>query len=124
MNKLCEKFDFKQHNSFMYNAPTNGLTDTFNKILENLLKKVVAKPKRDWHERIREALWAYRTTQRTSTQATPYLLVYGVEAVSPLERLIPSLRIVIQYDLTQEDNARLHLEKLKALDENRLEVQH
>jgi hypothetical protein len=25
MNKLCTQFDFKQHNSFMYNAPTNGL---------------------------------------------------------------------------------------------------
>ncbi|XP_075092155.1 uncharacterized protein LOC142172440 [Nicotiana tabacum] len=38
-----------------------------------------------------EALWAYRTTHRTPTQATPYSLVYGVEAVLPLERQIPSL---------------------------------
>ncbi|KAL0427683.1 UNVERIFIED_CONTAM: hypothetical protein Slati_2943100 [Sesamum latifolium] len=51
----------------------------------SLLKKVVAKSKRDWHERIGEALWAYRTTVRTPTQSTPYALVYGVEAVLPLE---------------------------------------
>jgi len=43
----------------MYNAPANGLAETFNKTLYNLLKKVVAKSKRDWHERLREALWAY-----------------------------------------------------------------
>ena len=33
-----------------------------------------------------EALWAYRTTYRTPTQATPYSLVYGVEVVLPLKR--------------------------------------
>ncbi|XP_057502706.1 uncharacterized protein LOC130786422 [Actinidia eriantha] len=101
---------------------SNGLAEAFNKILENLLKKVVAKSKRDWHERIGEALWAYRTTYRTSTQATPYSLVYGVEVVLPLERQISSLRIVIQEDLTQEENARLRLEELEALDENRLKA--
>ncbi|KAL0378631.1 UNVERIFIED_CONTAM: hypothetical protein Sradi_3168600 [Sesamum radiatum] len=62
----------------------------------SLLNKVVAKSKRDWHERIGEALWAYRTTVRTPTQSTPYTLVYGVEAVLPLEQQIPSLRIEIQ----------------------------
>ncbi|KAL0337534.1 UNVERIFIED_CONTAM: hypothetical protein Scaly_2028500 [Sesamum calycinum] len=82
-----------------------------------------AKSKRDWHERIGEALWAYRTTVRTPTQATPYALVYGVEAVLPLEQQIPSLRIAIQEGLTEEENARIRLEELEALDEKRLEAQ-
>ncbi|KAL0361263.1 UNVERIFIED_CONTAM: hypothetical protein Sradi_3810800 [Sesamum radiatum] len=81
----------------------------------SLLKKVVAKSKRDWHERIGEALWAYRTTVRTPTQSTPYALVYGVEAVLPLEQQIPSLRIAIQEGLTEEENARIRLEELEAL---------
>ncbi|KAL0352208.1 UNVERIFIED_CONTAM: Transposon Ty3-G Gag-Pol polyprotein [Sesamum calycinum] len=68
----------------------------FNKALCNVLKKVVAKSKCDWHESIGEALCAYRTTIRTPTQATLYTLVYGVEAVLPLEQQIPSLRIAIQ----------------------------
>ncbi|XP_070011335.1 uncharacterized protein [Nicotiana sylvestris] len=85
--------------------------------------KVVAKNKRDWHEKIGETLWAYRTTFRTATQATPYSLVYGVEAVLPLEQQIPSLRIAIQEGLTYEENALLRLAKLEALDEKRLEVQ-
>ncbi|KAL0307750.1 UNVERIFIED_CONTAM: hypothetical protein Sangu_3013300 [Sesamum angustifolium] len=84
----------------MYYVAANGLAEAFNKTLCNLLKKVVAKSKRDWHERIGEALWAYRTTVRTPTQATPYALVYGVEAVLPLEQRIPSLRIAIQEGLT------------------------
>ncbi|XP_071926069.1 uncharacterized protein [Coffea arabica] len=123
MDKLCEKFNFKQRKSSMYNAPANGLAEAFNKTLCNLLKKVVARSKKDWHERIGETLWTYHTTYRIPTQATPYALVYGVEAVLPFEQQIPSLRIAIQEGLTEEENVRLRLEELEVLDEKRLEAQ-
>ncbi|CAL2227840.1 unnamed protein product [Prunus armeniaca] len=110
-------------NSSMYNAPANGLAEAFNKTLCNLLKKVIGRTKKDWHERINEALWAYRTTYRTPTQATPYSLVYGVEAVLPLESQIPSLRMAVQEGLTDEEHAKLRLQELEALDEKRLEAQ-
>ena len=122
MTKLCEKFEFKQYNSSMYNAPANGLVEAFNKTLGSLLKKVVSKTKQDWHERIGAALWAYRTTFRTPTQATPNSLVYGVEAVLPLERQIPLLRIAIKEGLTGKENAKLILQELDALDEKRLKA--
>ncbi|KAL0404037.1 UNVERIFIED_CONTAM: hypothetical protein Sradi_2044500 [Sesamum radiatum] len=107
----------------MYYVAANGFAEAFNKTLCSLLKKVVAKSMRDWHEGNGEALWAYRTTIRMPTQSTPYALVYGVEAVLPLKQQIPSLRIAIQKGLTKEENARLQLEELKALDEKRLEAQ-
>lgn len=107
----------------MYNAVVNRLAKTFNKTLCSLLKNVVSKSKRDWHERIDEVLWAYRTTYRTPTLAIPYALVYGIEAVLPLECQISSLRIAIQEGLTTEENARLRLEELEALDEKRSEAQ-
>lgn len=59
MNKLCAQL---QHNSSMYNAPTNGLMKAFNKTLCNILKKMVNCSKKDWHDRIGVALQAYRTT--------------------------------------------------------------
>ncbi|KAL0448157.1 UNVERIFIED_CONTAM: hypothetical protein Slati_1943600 [Sesamum latifolium] len=64
-----------------------------------------------------------KDTVRMPTQSTPYALVYGVEAVLPLEQQIPSLRIAIQEGLTEEENARQRLEELEALDEKRLEAQ-
>ncbi|CAM9002129.1 unnamed protein product [Rhodiola kirilowii] len=123
MTNLCEKFKFKQYKSSMYNAPANGLAEAFNKTLCNLLRKVVGKSKRDWHEKIGEALWAYRTTYKTPTQATPYALVYGVEAVLPLELQIPSMRIAIQEGLSSDENDKLRLAELEALDEKRLQAQ-
>ncbi|KAL0373433.1 UNVERIFIED_CONTAM: Transposon Tf2-12 polyprotein [Sesamum radiatum] len=52
IDKLTQKFNFKQRKSSMYNAAANGLAEAFDKTLCNLLKKVVAKSKKDWHERI------------------------------------------------------------------------
>ncbi|KAL0289163.1 UNVERIFIED_CONTAM: hypothetical protein Sangu_2626000 [Sesamum angustifolium] len=107
IDKLCQKFGFKQKNSFMYYAVANGLTEAFNKFFCNLLKKVMAKSKHDWYKRIGEALWAYRTTVRTPTHATPYALFCGVETVIPLEQQIPSLRMAIQEGLIEEENAQI-----------------
>ena len=44
------------------------------------------------------ALHAYRTAIQTSTGATPYTLVYGMEAVMPLEVETPSLRVLVEFE--------------------------
>ncbi|XP_075107210.1 uncharacterized protein LOC142180168 [Nicotiana tabacum] len=114
--------DFIKSNIFFrYDIPRYIITDN-GTLFDNKLK-VIAKNKRDWHEKIGDALWAYRTTFRTAIQSTPYSLVYGVEAVLPLEQQIPSLWIAIQEGLTFEENAQLRLAELEALDEKRLEAQ-
>ena len=51
----------------MYYAQANGLAKALNKTLGSLLKKVVSKTKRDWDERIGEALWAYRNLRYLGT---------------------------------------------------------
>ncbi|KAL6313268.1 hypothetical protein AAG906_016077 [Vitis piasezkii] len=47
---------------------------------------------RDWSEKLPFALWAYWTSFRTSIGATPNSLVYGMEAVLPVEIDMGSLR--------------------------------
>lgn len=84
MDQFCEKFGIKQRLSTMYNAPTNGFVEAFNKTLYKLLKKTVSKSKKDWHKRIGETLWVYCTSFRTPTHFMPYALVYGVEAILSL----------------------------------------
>eukprot|EP00253_Pinus_taeda_P008709 PITA_08709 len=63
-------------------------------------------------------LWAYRTSIKTSIGFTPFQLVYGLEAVFPIECEIPSLQIVVQLSpATSEEEKRLLY--LAQLDENR-----
>lgn len=61
-----------------------------NKNLKFFLQKMTPNHS-NWHEMFPYALMAYRTLIRTSTRATPYSLVYGIEAVFPIEVEIPSL---------------------------------
>ncbi|XP_070028796.1 uncharacterized protein [Nicotiana sylvestris] len=55
------------------------------------------------------------------TGATPYL-VYGTEAVIPTEVEIPSLRIVAETEIDDDEWVKTHLEQFSLIDEKRLAV--
>ncbi|WKA02256.1 hypothetical protein VitviT2T_020468 [Vitis vinifera] len=75
---------------------------------------------RDWSEKLPFALWAYRTSFRTSTGATPYSLVYGMEAVLPIEIEMGSLRVALEQQIPEADWAQARFDQLNLLDERRL----
>jgi hypothetical protein len=62
----------------------NGAVKAANKNVKKIIQKMVVTYK-DWHEMLSFTLHAYRTVVQTSTRATPYMLVYGMKAVMPLE---------------------------------------
>nr|XP_010325232.1 uncharacterized protein LOC104648890 [Solanum lycopersicum] len=66
------------------------------------------------------ALLGYRTTIRTSIGATPYLLVYGTEAVIPSEVEIPSLRIIQKAELSKAEWVSKRMDQLTLIDEKRM----
>lgn len=76
---------------------------------------VYDEPKR-WAEFIPLTLWAYRTSKRTSTQATPFSLVYRAEAVFPVEILEPSARLVLASKI---NDSRERIHDVEAIDERR-----
>ena len=78
----------------------NGAVEVANKNVKKIIAKATETYK-DWHEKIPFALHAYRTRVRTSTRATPYSLVYGTEAVLPIEVEIPSLRVLKEVELEE-----------------------
>ena len=80
----------------------NGTVEDANKNIKNIIQKMTVTYK-EWHEMIPFALHGYRTTAGTSTGATPYSLVYGMEVVLPIEVQIPSLRIMKDAGLNEED---------------------
>jgi hypothetical protein len=96
VERMCAKFKIKHSFSTGYNSSANGQAEAFNKVLCKLLKKMVSQNKRHRHEKLLESLWAYRFTTQTAIGMTPYSLVYGGEAVLPLEVQIASLRVAMQ----------------------------
>ena len=61
-------------------------------------------------------LWADRTSVKTATSFTPFNLVYGLEAIFPIECEIPSLKLVVQL-LPETSALEERLMELERLDE-------
>ena len=87
-----------------------------NKNIKKILVKMIDTYK-DWHEYLPFALCAYRTSVRTSTGATLYSLVYGMEAILLAKVEIPSLRILSQTELSEVEWAPSWHEQLNMIDE-------
>ena len=83
--------------------------ESTNKVIEAILTKIAREHRRDWFDRLHEALWAYRTTWRSTTDFSPYELVYGKILVFPIEFEIKTLRTAsaVNLNLTMAQKSRL-----------------
>ncbi|XP_034203566.1 uncharacterized protein LOC117618046 [Prunus dulcis] len=92
---------------------SNGQVEAINKIVKKLLKRQLDKAKGAWPEKIPEALWAIRTSYRTSTGETPFSLAFGSEAVVPVEIGEPSYRTEAFAPKQNEEAMSLSLDLLE-----------
>ncbi|PKI40017.1 hypothetical protein CRG98_039587 [Punica granatum] len=99
----------------------NGAMEAVNKNIKKIIEKMTVNYK-DWHEMLPYGLLAYRTSIRTCIGATPYSLVYGMEAVLPIEVEILSMRILAETELEETEWAKQRYEQLNLIDEKRLKA--
>ena len=95
MEEVCAQFKIQHRNSVPYRPKMNEAVEATNK---NIIEKTINTYK-DWHEKLPFALHAYCTSVRTSTRATPFSLVYGMEKVLPIKVEISSLRVLMKTKL-------------------------
>jgi hypothetical protein len=60
---------------------------------------------RNWHKELPSMLWALWTNINKTTRDTPYNLVYGADAVLPLEIFLESARVA-HFDEENKEEAR------------------
>ncbi|XP_073294522.1 uncharacterized protein [Primulina huaijiensis] len=81
----CQETKIIQSFTLVAYPQANGQTEVTNRIIVQALKARLHRKGKDWVEELPSILCAYRTTPRTATRETPYSLVYGSEAVLPVE---------------------------------------
>ena len=100
--EYLQSLNIKHHRSSPYRPLMNGAVESTNKNIVKIMKKM-AETHKDWHDKLLYALWAYRTSVRTSTGATLYSLAYGMEAVLPVEAEMPPLWILREVELEEAE---------------------
>nr|XP_016435250.1 PREDICTED: uncharacterized protein LOC107761537 [Nicotiana tabacum] len=101
-----EKWHIKRILSTPYHPAGNGQAESSNKSILKIVKKKLEDAKGLWPKILPEVLWAYQTTPKTSTAETPQSLVYGTNAVIPVEVREPSLRYSYESE-PQNDDSRI-----------------
>ncbi|KAG8501253.1 hypothetical protein CXB51_003409 [Gossypium anomalum] len=119
--EVCCQFKIKHHNSSPYSPKMNGAVEAANKNIKKIVRKMI-ETYRDWHEKLPFALLAYRTSVRPSTGATLFSLVYGIEAMLPIEVEIPSLRILSEIKLDKAEWIQSRYDQLNLIEEKRLKA--
>ena len=99
----------------------NGAIEATNKNVKRIVAKMMETYK-DWHEKLPFALHAYRTAIWTYTRATPFSLVYGMEAVLPIKVEISSLRVLMEAKLEEAEWVQARYDQLNLIEEKRLKA--
>src|SRR6266481_841389 len=85
VSETCKIINTRKLNTSSYHPQTNGLCERFNKTLADILSMYVNQRHNDWDVFIPFALWAYRTAVQTTTNETPFYLMYGRDPNLPID---------------------------------------
>lgn len=97
---LVNEYNIRHKKSTPYHPQAKGQVEVTNRDLEAILTKIVALYKKDWSNRLPKAIWAYRTTWKTTTGFTPFEMVYGKTAMMPIDFEHKTLRTTLQLNMT------------------------
>lgn len=61
-----------------------------------ILKKMKHESEGKWSAHLSDVLWACRNSLKTATGFSPFSLVYGTKAISLVELVIPTPKVVLE----------------------------
>jgi hypothetical protein len=119
VHEFVDSYGIKLLNSSPYYAQANGQAESSNNTLVKLIKKKIEDNPRRWHEVLSEALWAHRISRHGATKVTPFELVYGQEAVLPVEVNLGAYRLVKQSNLSVKSYCALMMDNIDEVTDKR-----
>jgi hypothetical protein len=119
LTQFLAKLGVNHFTSSSYYPQGNGQAESTNKNLVRIIKRIIEDKPRQWHTLLTYALWEDRTTTKESTGFTPFQLVYGQEAILPIELELSSLWLMLQTEELNSSDVSQRINTLLALEEQR-----
>jgi transposase InsO family protein len=118
--EFCDKFHIRVDWATVAHPQTNGQVERANNmILQGLMPRIfdrLNKSGRKWLQELPAVVWSLKTTPNRATELSPFFLVYGAEAILPMDLEYGSPRVQ-GYD--EGANQRACEDLLDQLDEAR-----
>lgn len=121
MIEFCHKYQITLGYSTAYYQQGNGLAESPNKSLVNIIKKLLETNNKSWHKKLVNALWADRVSQKKSIGMSPFELVYSVDTVFLTSLAFPVVKL-LQEAGSEDDNLQSRINQMIHLQQTREEV--
>ena len=84
-----------------------------------VLTNIVSESNTNWELKLHSIAWAYRVAYKMAIGTMPFNAIYGLDAILPLESLVPTLRVAQEIGWTRHKLSN-RVEELEKLDKTRL----
>jgi len=85
LEALLKKYMVHHRYGLSYHPQMSSQVEISNREIKIILEKKVARLRKDWTDKLDDALWAYHTAFKTPIGTTPFRLIYGKPCHLPIE---------------------------------------
>jgi hypothetical protein len=93
MISFFQRYNIVLGHSTTYYPQGNGLAESSNKSLVNIIKKVLDENKRSWHVHLKYTLWANHISTKRSIGISPFQIVYGTDDILSINLASPVINL-------------------------------
>jgi hypothetical protein len=107
---MCKSTGIQLVHSTPYYPQGNGLAESSNKSLIRIIRKLLEENQKSWDSKLKFSLWADRVTNKKSIGTSPFKLVYGTDAIFPIQLVLPVAKFFQEEQTESNDMVRRMLD--------------
>ncbi|GJZ91902.1 reverse transcriptase domain-containing protein, partial [Tanacetum coccineum] len=85
LEKTLNKYGVTYRLATLYHPQTRGQTENTNRATKGIFERTVNGNRKEWADKLDDALWAFRTAYKSPIRSTPFRIVYEKACHLPIE---------------------------------------